>query len=71
MTITALSSRIHAEKDHPRWRRRLASVGTPQSAVQVRVANPEGEWLPTGEVGEVLVRGESVMNGYWRNPGSE
>ena len=38
MTITALSSRIHAEKDHPHWRRRLSSVGTPQSAVQVRVA---------------------------------
>ena len=71
MTITALSSRIHAEKDHPRWLQRLSSVGTPQSAVQVRVANTEGDWLPTGEVGEVLVRGESVMNGYWRNPGSE
>ena len=68
MTITALSSRIHAGKDHPRWRQRLSSVGTPQSAVQVRVANTEGDWLPTGEVGEVLVRGESVMNGYWRNP---
>ena len=68
MTITALSSRIHAEKDHPRWCQRLSSVGTPQSAVQVRIANPEGDWLPAGEVGEVLVRGETVMNGYWRNP---
>ena len=68
MTITALSSRMHAEKDHPRWRQRLSSVGTPQSAVQVRVANTAGDWLPTGEVGEVLVQGETVMNGYWRDP---
>jgi long-chain acyl-CoA synthetase len=68
MTITALSSRIHAAKDHPRWHQRLSSVGTPQSAVQVRVANTEGDWLPAGEVGEVLVRGDSVMNGYWRDP---
>jgi len=67
MTITALNSRIHAEKNHPRWRQRLQSVGTPQSAVEVRIADPEGIWLPTGEMGEVLVRGESVMSGYWRD----
>jgi|TARA_B110000238_G_scaffold107473_1_gene117031 long-chain acyl-CoA synthetase len=70
MTITALSSRIHADKDDPRWRQRLASVGTPQSAVQVGVANTEDIWLPAGEVGEVLVRGESVMSGYWCDPES-
>jgi long-chain acyl-CoA synthetase len=34
----------------------------------VRVAGPDGQTLPTGETGEVLVRGEAVMAGYWRNP---
>lgn len=68
MTITALSSRIHADKDHPRWHERLSSVGTPQSLVEVKVADSDGTWLPAGEVGEVIVRGESVMSGYWRNP---
>ncbi|PCI49670.1 MAG: AMP-dependent synthetase [Alphaproteobacteria bacterium] len=68
MTITALSSYMHANKDHPRWRDRLASVGIAQSAVEVRIANSRGTLLPSGEIGEVLVRGDTVMSGYWRNP---
>ena len=52
MTITALSSRLHAGKHHPRWRQRLSSVGTPQSAVQVGVANTEGDWFPNQQIAE-------------------
>ena len=32
------------------------------------MAGPDGQTLPTGETGEVVVRGEAVMAGYWRNP---
>jgi len=67
MTITALSSRVIADKEHPRWRDRLASVGIPQSAVEVRTIDDAGAPLPTGEIGEVVVRGETVMAGYWNN----
>jgi len=59
---------MHAESDHPRWRQRLASVGIPQSAVEVRVADSDDDALAPGEVGEILVRGETVMSGYWRKP---
>src|SRR5690606_21033741 len=38
------------------------------SPVEVRVADADGRALPCGEVGEVLVRGDTVMAGYWRNP---
>ena len=68
MTITALSARMHADNDHPRWLERLASVGIAQSGVELRIADTDDRPLPVGEVGEVLVRGDSVMLGYWDDP---
>ncbi|WP_265946784.1 class I adenylate-forming enzyme family protein [Dechloromonas sp. A34] len=68
MTITALSREQLADRAHPRWAERIASVGVAQSLVEVRVADADGNALPVGETGEILVRGEIVMAGYWRNP---
>jgi long-chain acyl-CoA synthetase len=68
MVATALSRRHIADASHPRHLERLASVGVAQTAVLVRVANAQGRDAPLGETGEVLVRGDTVMAGYWRNP---
>ncbi len=68
MTITALSRQHHADRDHPRHLQRLASVGVAHSVVEVIVADANGRSLPAGEVGEILVRGDTVMQGYWHNP---
>ncbi|MBU1351192.1 MAG: AMP-binding protein [Gammaproteobacteria bacterium] len=67
MTITALSRAQLADRDHPRWAERMASVGVAQSLVDVRVVDAAGHSLPAGETGEVVVRGDTVMPGYWNN----
>ena len=68
MTITALAKRHHGDTGHPRYEQRLASVGAPHTVVEVAVAGAGDTPLPPGEAGEVLVRGDSVMTGYWRDP---
>jgi long-chain acyl-CoA synthetase len=68
MVGTALSRRHMADTANPRHRERLASVGVAQTPVCIRVTDAQGQDLPVGDVGEVLVKGDSVMAGYWRNP---
>jgi len=67
MTITALTKSRHADTAHPRYEQRLASVGTAQAVVEVRVADADDQTVAPGEPGEVLVRGDVVMLGYWRD----
>jgi len=68
MTITHLSRELHADRSHPRWEQRLASAGRPDSCVAVKVVDEEGRQLPPGEIGEIIVKGDTVMSGYWNNP---
>ena len=63
MAITALTRDEVADRSHPRWADRLASVGRAQSVVEVQI---DGAKAP-GDVGEIMVRGLPVMPGYWRN----
>ncbi|MGC1539247.1 MAG: AMP-binding protein [Xanthobacteraceae bacterium] len=67
MTITSLSKTLHADRARPRWREVMGSVGLPRVNVEVRIADAEDADLPSGEIGEVLARGDVVMPGYWRD----
>ncbi|MFE3142043.1 class I adenylate-forming enzyme family protein [Streptomyces scopuliridis] len=49
------------------YRRFPASVGRPTPVTEVRIADPAGETLPEGEVGELWLRGQSLVRGYWRD----
>jgi long-chain acyl-CoA synthetase len=67
MTITALGRDHFADGAHPRHLERLASVGCAQSGIEVRIADENDRVVPAGTPGEVLVRGDAVMKGYWRD----
>lgn len=47
---------------------RIGSAGQARTDVEVRIVGPDDEPLPVGEVGEIVVRGDVVMLGYWNNP---
>jgi acyl-CoA synthetase (AMP-forming)/AMP-acid ligase II len=50
--------------DHPR----LASAGQVSFGWEVRVVGPDGRDVPTDAAGELLIRGECLFAGYWRDP---
>jgi long-chain acyl-CoA synthetase len=68
MVGTCLSRQQLQDVDHPQYLHRLASIGVAQTPVRVRIVGADGADLPLGDIGEVIVRGDSVMAGYWRNP---
>jgi long-chain acyl-CoA synthetase len=68
MTITVLTRAEIADREHPRWRQRLASVGRPFRCIEAMVADADDRPLPAGEAGEIVCRGDTVMAGYWQNP---
>ncbi len=57
-----------ASFNHPDRERKPGSIGTPIGGVEMRVVDDADRELPSGEVGEIVVRGENVMRGYWNRP---
>lgn len=49
-------------------RRRVGSVGQPLACYQVVIRDDDGNELPVGRDGEICVRGEPLMRGYWNAP---
>jgi long-chain acyl-CoA synthetase len=48
-------------------RHKLGSSGSMVSDLKVRICDEQGRDLPAGQEGEIVVQGENVMAGYWRN----
>jgi acyl-CoA synthetase (AMP-forming)/AMP-acid ligase II len=67
-TITAMSKEILADAVRSGDEARVSSVGIARTGVEVAVFDADDRPLPPGEIGEVVVRGDTVMTGYWNLP---
>ncbi len=47
---------------------KFGSSGRLAKGVEVKILDEDGNELPTGEKGEIVVQGDNVMLGYWNNP---
>ncbi len=65
-SITLLSSKYHVTEGPKAGR--LKSAGQAGLNVEIQIVDKEGQVLCTGDIGEVIVRGPSVMLGYWNKP---
>ncbi len=52
----------------PENEKRIGAIGKPGLLWDARIVNEEGKDVPSGEVGELIVKGNGVMKEYYRNP---
>nr|ART89659.1 long-chain-fatty-acid--CoA ligase [uncultured bacterium] len=67
MTISGLNQDEHIGSGDAAHLARLGTCGVARTGVEIRIVSPTGEDLPAGEVGEIVVRSDCVMSGYWNN----
>ena len=67
MMISMMAPREHFNADGSIARQRLSSAGRPGPLVQVATMSPDGALMPSGETGEIVVRGSLVMAGYYKD----
>ena len=47
---------------------RFGSSGRVVKPMDIKICDEDGKEIPNGETGEIVIRGENVMAGYWENP---
>ncbi len=68
MMVSTMAPQDHYRADGSIATERLSSAGRPTPLVQVGIMDADGRLLPSGERGEIVVRGSLVMDGYYKHP---
>ena len=57
-----------ASFNHPDRERKPGSIGTPIKGCEMKLVDDDRNEVAQGEIGEILIKGDNVMKGYWRHP---
>jgi acyl-CoA synthetase (AMP-forming)/AMP-acid ligase II len=68
MTETTGAGTLLSDEAHDPALGKLRSCGKAWPGLDLKIVDPAGREVATGEVGEVLVRAPTVMRGYWNQP---
>jgi len=68
MALTALSREEHVVSDPEREKQIFSSAGRPTVHTELRLLDDDGNEVPRGEAGEIVVRCANMMSGYLNNP---
>lgn len=66
--LTVLAKQDHILDGSEKSIKRLQSVGREVITARVRIMDDEGNMLPPGQIGEIVVQSDQNMKGYWKNP---
>ncbi len=67
MTISYLKKEQHLPDGNGEQRRRMLSAGIARTDVEVKIFDDEDHELPPSRMGEIVVKGDIVMKGYWKD----
>jgi acyl-CoA synthetase (AMP-forming)/AMP-acid ligase II len=68
MTETVGAGTYLPPEAHDPAKGKLRSCGLPYPGFEIKVVDGEGKTLAQGEVGEILIKCNTIMKGYWKKP---
>ncbi|MGB3903518.1 MAG: long-chain-fatty-acid--CoA ligase [Anaerolineae bacterium] len=68
LNVAVLDKEEHKVEGSPKEIKRLESAGRPLGEGETRIVDEEGHEVPLGEAGEIIVRSDRMMTGYWKMP---